>query len=238
MGEETVLMDPAILFLITMYCPCVDDMVHVANVLYLTSYLVRDILWLRVLTIFAGLSLLPFYCNCSDHILWAPIGWNALFITVNLVQIGILLRERRPRRMDGPEQELYDKVFSELTPGEFRRLVKLGEWREIEAGTMIIQRDSVVHDIQVLERGALEVRSAGKIIARNEPGQFVGEMSFLSGERATADVVASEPSQVLAWSQESLNKLLDKKPALAYKMRGILGRDVVVKLREHGKPVG
>ena len=32
--------------------------------------------------------------------------------------------------MDGPEQELYDKVFSELTPGEFRRLVKLGEWRD------------------------------------------------------------------------------------------------------------
>ena len=83
-------MDPAVLFLAMMYCPCVDDMVHVANVLYLTSYLVRDILWLRVLTIFAGLSLLPFYCNCSDHVLWAPIGWNALFITVNLIQIGIL----------------------------------------------------------------------------------------------------------------------------------------------------
>jgi CRP-like cAMP-binding protein len=103
---------------------------------------------------------------------------------------------------------------------------------------MIIQRDSVVHDIQVLERGALEVRSGGEIIARNEPGQFIGEMSFLSGERATADVVATEASQVLAWSQESLNKLLDKKPVLAYKMRGILGRDVVVKLRAHGKPVG
>ena len=141
------------------------------------------------------------------------------------------------RRLDGPEQALYDNVFSELTPGEFRRLVKLGEWREIEAGTLIVQCDSVVHDIQVLKHGALEVRRDGEIIARNEPGQFVGEMSFLSGERATADVVATEPSQVLAWSQESLNKLLDRKPTLAYKMRGILGRDVVVKLRAHGKQV-
>ena len=231
-------MDPALLFLAMIYCPCVEDMVHVANVLYLTSYLVRDILWLRVLTIFAGLSLLPFYCNCSDHILWAPIAWNLLFMTVNSVQIAILLRERRPRRLDGPEQALYDNVFSELTPGEFRQLVKLGEWREIEAGTLIVRRDSVVHDIQVLKQGTLEVRLGGEIIARNEPGQFVGEMSFLSGERATADVVATETSQVLAWSQESLNKLFDKKPALAYKMRGILGRDVVVKLRAHGKPVG
>ena len=230
-------MDPALLFMVVIYCPCVEDMVHVANVLYLISYLVRDILWLRVLTIFAGLSLLPFYCHCSDHILWAPIGWNALFISVNLIQIGILLRERRPRRLDGPEQELYDNVFSELTPGEFRQLLKVGEWREIETGTTVVQRDTVVRDIQVLQRGALEVRSTGGVIDRDTPGQFVGEMSFLSGEKATADVVAIEPSLVFVWPQESLNKLLDKKPALAFKIRGILSLDVVAKLRNHGQPV-
>ncbi len=230
-------MDPALLFMVVIYCPCVEDMVHVANVLYLISYLVRDILWLRVLTIFAGLSLLPFYCHCSDHILWAPIGWNALFISVNLIQIGILLRERRPRRLDGPEQELYDNVFSELTPGEFRQLLKVGEWRKIETGTTVVQRDTVVRDIQVLQRGALEVRSAGGVIDRDTPGQFVGEMSFLSGEKATADVVAIEPSLVFVWPQESLNKLLDKKPALAFKIRGILSLDVVAKLRNHGQPV-
>lgn len=221
-----------------LYCPCVEDMVHVANVFYLVSYLVRDILWLRVLTICAGLSLLPFYCNCSDHILWAPIAWNVLFITVNAVQIGILLRERQPHRLNGPEQELYDNVFSELTPGEFWQLLNLGQWREIPAGTTIVTRDTVVQDIQVLQQGALEIRSKDVVIDRDKPGQFVGEMSFLSGEKATADVVAIEPSTVLAWSQEKLNKFLEKKPSLAFKFRGILGLDVVAKLRAHGKSMG
>ena len=220
------------------WCPCVGDMVHVANGLYLCSYLVRDILWLRVLTILAGMSLVPFYCQCSDHILWAPIAWNVLFMTVNAVQIGILLRERRPRRLGGAEQELYQQVFSELTPGEFRRLLKLGQWREIEPGSTIVQRDTVVHDMQVLRQGSLEVRTSGGVIARLEPGQFVGEMSFISGEKATADVVATVPSRLLAWSQESLNELLEKKPTLAYKIRGILGRDVVAKLRAHGQSAG
>ena len=220
------------------WCPCVGDMVHVANGLYLCSYLVRDILWLRVLTILAGLSLVPFYCHCSDHILWAPIAWNVLFMTVNAIQIGILLRERRPRRLAGPEQALYEQVFSDLTPGEFRRLVKLGEWREIAAGSTIVHRDTVVGDMQVLRQGALEVRTAGGVIARLEPGQFIGEMSFISGEKATADVVATEPSLVLVWAQESLNSLLEKKPSLAFKIRGILGRDVVAKLRSHGQPSG
>lgn len=219
------------------WCPCVTDMVHLANVLYLCSYLVRDILWLRVLTILAGLSLLPFYGSCSDHVLWAPIAWNLVFMTVNLVQIGLLMRERRPQLLRGPEQELYKQVFSDLTPGEFRRLMKLGEWREIAKGSTIVHRDSVVLDMQVLREGALEVRAAGGVIAQLKPGQFVGEMSFLSGEKATTDVIATEPSRVLAWSQESLNELLEKKPALAFKIRGILGRDVVAKLRAHGTAV-
>ncbi len=231
-------MTAAIVMGSVIWCPCVGDMVHVANGLYLCSYLVRDILWLRMLTILAGLSLVPFYCQCSDHVLWAPIAWNVLFMTVNLVQIGILLRERRPRRLAGPEQELYEQVFSELAPGEFRRLLKLGEWREIEPGRTIVQRDTVVHDMLVLRQGGLEVRTAGGVIARLQPGQFVGEMSFISGDKATADVVATEPSRLLAWPQESLNELLEKKPVLAHKIRGILGRDVVAKLRAHGQSAG
>lgn len=222
----------------TVWCPCVTDMVHVANVLYLCSYLVRDMLWLRVLTVVAGLSLLPFYGSCSDHVLWAPIAWNLVFMAVNLVQIGILLRERRPQFLIGPEQDLYREVFADLTPGEFRRLMKLASWREIEPGHTIVRRDTVVRDMLVLREGALEVRVAGRVIARLAPGQFVGEMSFLSGNTATADVIASEASCVIAWSQENLNALLEKKPALAFKMRGILGRDVVAKLRAHGTATG
>ncbi len=215
------------------WCPCVGDMVHLANALYLCSYLVRDILWLRVLTIAAGLSLVPFYCHCSDHILWAPIAWNVLFMTVNLVQIIILLRERRPRQLGGAEQELYDSVFADLAPGEFRKLLKVGQWQEVAAGETIVKQGTVVADMMVLKQGALEVRVADRVIARLNPGQFVGEMSFLSGEKATADVVATEPSRLMVWSQETLNEFLARRAGLAFKLRGVLGRDVVAKLRRY-----
>lgn len=70
------------------------------------------------------------------------------------------------------------------------------------------------------------------------PKQFIGEMSFLTGHRATADVVATDTCRVLVWSQESLSEALAKLPGLAFKIRGILGRDVVAKLRAHGAPRG
>lgn len=220
------------------WCPCTSDLVHVANVLYLLSYLVRDILWLRVLTVAAGLSLIPFYGSCSEHILWAPIIWNLVFMTVNVVQIGFLLRERRPQMFAAAEQELYKSVFADLNPGEFRRLLKLGAWEDVAPGSTLVHRDTVVEDMMVLRTGAMEVRVGDELIARLKPGQFIGEMSFLTGHKATADVVATEPSRVLAWSQESLGEALDKKPGLAFKIRGILGRDVVAKLRAHGMPRG
>lgn len=77
----------------------------------------------------------------------------------------------------------------------------------------------------------MDVFVEDRVIARLTPGQFIGEMSFLTGDKATADVRASEPSRVLVWSQEHLNELFNKKATLAFKIRGILGRDVVGKLR-------
>lgn len=228
-------MGAAGLVAVAVWNPCVTDMVHVANVLYLCSYLVRDILWLRVLSVAAGLSLLPYYCNCGSHPLWAPITWNLLFTFVNLVQIAVLVAERWPRRLAGPERDLHESVFSDLSVGEFLRLVKKGSWRTVPAGERVVEQGTVVGDMMILTEGRMEVRVDGRVIADLEPRQFIGEMSFLSGNRAAADVVAVEACRVLAWPQPLLTKLFEKNPGLAFKIRGVLGRDMVAKLRAHGE---
>lgn len=211
--------------------PGLEDLVHVANVLYLCSYLVRDILWLRVLTVMAGLCMVPFYWECAERPLWAPIAWVALFTTVNLVQIALLVAERAPRGLDGADRELYERVFPDLTVGEFRRLLKLGTVRSVAAGETVVERCRPVADMMLLTAGAMDVRRDGRVLAVLGPGQFIGEMSFISGDVASADVVATAPSRLLAWSQPGLAGVLDSDATLAVKVRGILGRDVVAKLR-------
>lgn len=223
---------------VVIWSPCATDMVHVANVLYLCSYLVRDILWLRVLSVAAGLSLMPYYCRCGDHPLWAPITWNALFAFVNLVQIAILVAERWPRRLPAPERQLYEQVFSEMSVGEFLKLAKTAAWRDVQTGERVVTQGAVVPELMVLAAGAMAVRTGDRMIADLEPGQFIGEMSFLSGNRAAADVVATEPCRVLAWPQPTLGRLLDRSSALSFKLRAVLGRDVVAKLRAYGEDTG
>ncbi len=60
--------------------------IHIANVLYLLSYSVKDMLWLRCLTVVAALCLLPYY-YVQPVPLTAAIAWNMLFIGINLIQI-------------------------------------------------------------------------------------------------------------------------------------------------------
>jgi len=153
--------------------------------------------------------------------------------SINLFQIFLLMKERWPRALQGDERQLYDTIFSDLTPGEFVKLLGVGSWRNTVADEPLVADGTVVHDMMVLTAGDLEVRKGGNVLARLKPGQFVGEMSFLTGDKAGADVVSAGAAKLMSWPQEALEKFLAKHSGLSFKVRGVLGRDVVTKLRAH-----
>ena len=213
-----------------------SPIIHVANVLYLAAYLVRDILWLRSLIVVGGSMLLYYYFDCQvcgDNRM-GEIVWGSVFASVNLFQIFLLVRERWPRSLAGAERALYDQIFHNLTPGEFVKLLKVGTWRENQPGDTLVQNGTVVEHMMVLSEGAAEVRAGDRVLARLEAGQFVGEMSFLTKEKAAASVVAATPTKVLSWPQKDLQRFLAKHGELSFKVRGVLGRDLVGKLRGNG----
>jgi len=61
-------------------------LIYTANVLYLISYLVRDILHLRMLTIVAACCLV-IYFYCQPEPMMTVVGWNLFFIALNVVQL-------------------------------------------------------------------------------------------------------------------------------------------------------
>src|SRR5467141_1697013 len=75
---------------------------HLANVLYVVSYLVADILWLRALAVLGGLSSLTWTLTTPTPSL-AFIGWTLVYNTINMVQIGRLWQERRQVRSGGAD---------------------------------------------------------------------------------------------------------------------------------------
>ena len=112
---------------------------HLANVLYVISYLVTDILWLRVLAVLGGLSSLTWTLTTPTPSL-TFIGWTLVYNTINMVQIGRLWQERRPVRLAPEEQMLYAAAFRTLTPREFQRLLAVGRWQEAPAKAVLIDQ--------------------------------------------------------------------------------------------------
>ena len=203
---------------------------HVANALYLLSYSVKDILWLRLLTVVAGGILLAQLLAAPSPV-QAAIAWNVLFTIINLYRIVLLVLERRPVRFKEDEQRLYQLVFRSLTPREFVKLVAIGAWEETPAALRIVTRGEDLDRIRVVYSGRTEVQIDGRTITSLGEGKFIGEMSFVTGDKPTADVVAVEPTRVLAWQKDRLKTFLADNPDLRAALQLVIGTDLVGKLR-------
>ncbi len=59
-------------------------LIHIANVVYLASYAVKDIRVLRWLTILGIVILIPYYLSWQ---LWAAAIWNGVFLLINLYRL-------------------------------------------------------------------------------------------------------------------------------------------------------
>lgn len=69
-------------------------LIHLANLIYLASYAVKDIKKLRWLTV-AGISLLiPYYIILN---IWEPVLWSLVFLGINLYQLKRLTHSRNEK---------------------------------------------------------------------------------------------------------------------------------------------
>jgi len=70
-----------------------EALIYIANSLYLTSYLVRNMLYLRMLSVSAALCLVGYFASLPEPLV-TVIAWNLVFVFLNLVHIAVLTRRR------------------------------------------------------------------------------------------------------------------------------------------------
>ena len=207
---------------------------HLANVLYVGSYLVTDILWLRTLAVAGGLSSLTWTLTAPTPSS-TLIGWTLVYNTINIVQIARLWRERRPVTLSAEAQVLYMAAFRTLTPREFLRLLDVGRWEAAPAKTVLIEEHTSPGRMLVLVSGRAVVKAHGREIATLGCGQFAGEMSYLTGAQTTAAVETVEPVRFVSWATPDLERFFRRHQELRAALQLALGRDLATKLGGHGK---
>lgn len=64
--------------------------IHIANVVYLLSYAVKDIRWLRCLTIVGIALCIPYYVA---FLRYEAVVWSCLFLVINITRLVLLVRK-------------------------------------------------------------------------------------------------------------------------------------------------
>ncbi len=85
-----------------------EALIYTANILYLVSYLVKDILHLRLLTIVAACCLVTYF-YCQPEPMMTVVSWNLFFVMLNVVQLSRILWDRYGKqtvRSREPEEDL------------------------------------------------------------------------------------------------------------------------------------
>lgn len=207
-----------------------DLAAHAASILTAVAYLVKDILWLRVLTIFACIAGIIFNYYVHSTPLWVVIYWNLLFLIINLVQVAIIIKERREVDFSEEEKELYETLFKNFAPFEFMKLLRIGKWSEAMKDEVLAIEQKELANLMLIYNGLVKVEAEGETLAELKDGSFIGEMSFITGGTATATVKAVEQTRYLSWSKADLRQLFQRNPSMRFAMQTVISTDLTKKL--------
>jgi CRP-like cAMP-binding protein len=111
-----------------------------------------------------------------------------------------------------PEHLRVSPLFEDISPADLAVLSLFMTRWQVAPGTIVVHQGEESRDLFIIEEGQAEVRlhAAGdeeRLLATLGPGEYFGEIAFLTGERRNADVVARTPLTVLRLSQEGYGAL-------------------------------
>ncbi|HKB06335.1 MAG TPA: hypothetical protein VKD90_29340 [Gemmataceae bacterium] len=132
----------------------VDLCIHIANVLYLLSFLARDMLWLRLLTCL-GLVLGVVFFTCQPAPMYGPTAWHVVFLGINFVQIRRLILERRRLMLPPQLQQAAETACKDLSHEQLLTLLTRAMWAHPDTlqdvrktiGRPLTQEEEVVRDL-------------------------------------------------------------------------------------------
>jgi hypothetical protein len=203
-----------------------DIIGHLAFGLIAFSFLVKDILYLRLLSILASAFSIFYNFYIPAEPMMIAIFWNIVFILVNIYHIAVIIYEKRPVKMSTKEKELHETMFRGLSPVEFLKITKVAEWKEFKSPLPIIQQGKSVKDLVLIYNGLVHVIVNDKKVAELKDGQFVGEMSFLTEKPATATCKVEHNAEWLVWNQKDFKDLLKRNPSLYFTIQSLLSEQV------------
>lgn len=201
---------------------------NASYILLIASMAMRDMFWLRVLAILSGI------CGIAYDAIWLtdPVGtfWESLFTLINLGQWFWLLYDKRQQSLLPQEQKLKTRLFPELEDIEVKQLLRCAVIKKLKPGEVITYQDKPVSHLYLISRGKVIIDIDGTKVSDCQPGDYIGEISYLNQTTATATSIAETHVELLCFDKSNIAVLIKNSENLGLLINTLISKNLTKKL--------
>ncbi len=201
---------------------------HLAYVLLIISMMMRNITWLRILVIASAIVAIVY-----DGVwLKDPIGvfWETGLVLVNIYQLFYLYWKNIRARFTEHELEFKADKMPSLGKGKCREFLNRGKWSVAPVGSVLTRQDKKVKHLHYIAKGLVDIHVNQKRVNTCGPGNFIGEITILSQDNATATAIVTQEANLWSIDADTLGALLGKDEDIRIELEAAFARHYRQKL--------
>jgi hypothetical protein len=201
---------------------------HIGGMISFTALALKDQIKLRSVLLVSIIFTAIFHMYGEHGPGWQELFWCAIEFSINGIVLSQLLLDKTHIGLRGEAEELFN-ALKFLSPGEFRALLKLGEWETAEDTQVITTEGVAPKDLFYVLKGRVHIEKGGREFTI-EPRTFIGEVAFLHSTPASATVRLEPGARYLRWPVEKLEKGLQSKENLRIAVMRLISLDTATKV--------
>ena len=137
------------------------------------------------------------------------------WIAISIIGIARMYVLGVTSRFSDQERMFMRHMADGLSEHRARALLDTGMWLVAEPGTILTREGQPVDHLSFVASGNARVIVGGKTIATSDAGMAIGEITYLSGEPATATVEVAEQMHLIRFEADKLRAFLQKNADIA-----------------------
>ena len=211
-----------------------DVLVFAAAATFVLGYLIINQVALRIMLLIGTALYIWYYAIVSDAPLWSAIWASSATGMANLIGLSNLLIRRSRWILPKRDIDIYPS-FSALPPGDFRKLMLLARREKLPKDKVLTTAGPKVPDLYYVISGLVDVRKQGGGFYMRR-GNFVGEVAFLTNNKASATVVMAEEGELLCWDVNQLRARAERDVRFRLALDAMISLDLARKVAQAGAP--
>lgn len=157
--------------------------------------------------------------------------WIGAVGIANGAQLAVMVRRSRTGMMRQEERDLLEHILRVEEPARQKRLLDVMRWRDAAEGEVLIRQGQVEPPLIYVASGTGVIEHDGSRVGQCGKGDFLGEMSMVSGQRASAWVIAAEPMRIAEFDRDALAHLSRSSPEIGAALAAALNQGLAAKVQ-------